>query len=95
MESFDDIILECNKKLKELSSKLGVFEGTSNIKNLTSDQAIIINEISISLYFMMDKFPIIMMETLETKELELVNSIQTTIKTIQARITDILGISNL
>jgi hypothetical protein len=94
LESLNDIILECSQKLRVLSGKLTVFEGMSNIKNLTSDQAILINEVSISLYFMLDKFPIIMMETLEKEELELVNGVQTTIKAIQARVSEILGINN-
>jgi hypothetical protein len=91
MENLNDIILESEQKLKEQRNKLSIFNGKSNINNLTAEQAIIINEVSISLFFLLDKFPIIMLETLESKELESVNNIEKEIKEIQARIMEILG----
>lgn len=91
MENLYNIISECDKKLIEQRNKLLIFDGKSNIKNLTTEQATIISEVSINLFFMLDKFPIIMLETLASKDLESVNKIQEGIKEIQSRIMEILG----
>lgn len=91
MENLYNVISECDKKLIEQRNKLLIFDGKSNIKNLTTEQATIISEVSINLFFMLDKFPIIMLETLASKDLESVNKIQEGIKEIQSRIMEILG----
>lgn len=91
MGNLDEIIIECGNKLKEQRNKLAIFDGKSNVKRLTVEEATVISEVSISLFFMLDKFPIIMLETLGTKELEEINNIEKEINKIQARIMEILG----
>lgn len=91
MENFSPIILECELKLMELNDKLNTFEGKTNLKKLTKDEAAIITEISITLYFMMDKFPIIVLEELNTEELERVNMVQAKINSMQLRIREVMG----
>jgi hypothetical protein len=95
MEKLEDSLLWCNQKLQQQRSRLSIFDGKTNIKKLTTDQAIIINEVNIILFFMMDRFPIIMLETLEKNELESINNIQKEIEEIQARVMEILGKNDL
>lgn len=94
MESFAKDILECQLKIDALSIKLDTFEGQSNINNLTPEQGAIIAEVSISLYTMMDKFPIIILEELGSEELKRLNELQIIINIMQARIQEIVGIKN-
>jgi hypothetical protein len=95
MEKLEESLSWCNQKLIEQKSRLSIFDGKLNIKKLTIEQATIINEINIILFFMMDRFPIIMLETLKNDELESINNIQKEIEEIQARVMQILGKNNL
>lgn len=90
MEDFYKTILESELKVKALSDKLKAFEGTSGLKKLSSEQATIITEVSISLYFMMDKFPMVVLEELNGEELERVNILQDKISHMQMHIMELV-----
>lgn len=90
MKNFYETILESELKVKTLSDKLHTFNGVSSIKKLSSEQATIITEISINLYFIMDKFPMVVLEELNTEELERVNILQAKISHMQTRIMELV-----
>lgn len=90
MENFYRTILENELKVKELHAKLEQLKELHGVKKLSKDQASIITEVSIHLYFMMDQFPMTVLEELSTEELQRVHLLQDKISSMQTRIMELV-----